>query len=105
MLSRLRTGGTLDLLVNNAGRDFLMPLLDANIKEAKKFFDVNFWSVLAVTQAFAPMVIKAKGVVANHSSIVANLAITWGGRKPPATLSCILVPSIPRFVSVILRAT
>ncbi|KAI0180525.1 putative short-chain dehydrogenase/reductase [Hypoxylon sp. FL1284] len=74
-----RTGGTLDILVNNAGSDFLMPLLDANIKEAKKFFDVNFWSVLAVTQAFSPMVVKAKGVIVNHSSIVWNLAIAWGG--------------------------
>lgn len=51
-----QTGGTLDILVNNAGVDFLMPLLDANIDEAKKAFDVNFWGLLAVTQAFAPMV-------------------------------------------------
>ncbi|KAI1131763.1 putative short-chain dehydrogenase/reductase [Nemania abortiva] len=74
-----RTGGTLDLLINNAGRDFLMPLLDVDIKEAKEFFDVNFWSVLAVTQAFAPMVIKAKGIILNHSSVVWNLSIAWGG--------------------------
>ncbi|RYP66469.1 hypothetical protein DL770_008791 [Monosporascus sp. CRB-9-2] len=51
---RKRTGGTLDMLVNNAGRDFLIPLLDTDVEEAKMFFDVNFWSVLAVTQAFAP---------------------------------------------------
>ncbi|KAI0891083.1 putative short-chain dehydrogenase/reductase [Annulohypoxylon nitens] len=76
---RERTGGTLDLLINNAGRDYIMPLLDVDIKEAKKYFDLNFWSVLAVTQAFAPMVIKAKGVIANHTSIVWNLAICWGG--------------------------
>ncbi|KAK8092051.1 hypothetical protein PG997_002412 [Apiospora hydei] len=74
-----RTGGTLDILVNNAGRDFLMPLLDVNIGEAKKHFDVNFWSVLAVTQAFAPMLIAAQGVIVNHSSVVWNLAIAWGG--------------------------
>lgn len=76
-----RTGGTLDMLVNNAGRDFVMPLLDTNIKEAKKVFDVNFWSVLAVTQAFAPMVIKAKGVIVNHSSIGWNLTIAWLGTQ------------------------
>ncbi|KAI0376485.1 hypothetical protein F5Y04DRAFT_285923 [Hypomontagnella monticulosa] len=34
--------------------------------DAKKYFDSNFWGVLAVTQAFAPMVIRAKGVIANH---------------------------------------
>ncbi|RYP01783.1 hypothetical protein DL764_006070 [Monosporascus ibericus] len=76
---RKRSGGTLDMLVNNAGRDFLMPLLDTDVEDAKKFFDVNFWSVLAVTQAFAPMLIKAKGVIVNHSSIVWNLLIPWGG--------------------------
>ncbi|KAI1159137.1 putative short-chain dehydrogenase/reductase [Nemania serpens] len=74
-----RTGGTLDILVNNASRDFLMPLLDVNINEAKEFFDVNFWAALAVTQAFAPMVIKSKGIILNHSSVVWNLAIAWGG--------------------------
>ncbi|KAH9892279.1 putative short-chain dehydrogenase/reductase [Xylariomycetidae sp. FL2044] len=76
---RERTGGTLDVLVNNAGRDFLMPLLDVDIAEAKRTFDVNFWSVLAVTQAFAPMVIEARGVVVNHTSVVWSLAIAWGG--------------------------
>lgn len=76
---RERTGGSLDMLVNNAGRDFLMPLLDVNISEAKNHFDVNFWSVLAVTQAFAPMVIKSRGVIVNQSSVVWNLAIAWGG--------------------------
>ncbi|GAW17837.1 hypothetical protein ANO14919_073040 [Xylariales sp. No.14919] len=74
-----RTGGTLDILINNAGRDFLMPLLDVNIKEAKEFFDINFWGALAVTQAFAPMVIKSKGIILNHSSVVWNLGIAWGG--------------------------
>ncbi|KAI1370113.1 putative short-chain dehydrogenase/reductase [Hypoxylon crocopeplum] len=76
---RSRTGGTLDILVNNAGRDFVMPLLDADIDEAKKLFDVNFWSMLVITQAFSPMLIKAKGVIVNHGSIVWNLFIPWGG--------------------------
>lgn len=76
---REHTGGTLDVLINNAGRDFIMPLLDVNIHDAKKHLDTNFWSVLAVTQAFAPLVIKAKGVVVNHSSVAWNLAIAWGG--------------------------
>ncbi|KAJ3554840.1 hypothetical protein NPX13_g10501 [Xylaria arbuscula] len=60
--------GKLDILINNAGCDFLMPLLDVNIEEAKRFFDVNFWGALAVTQAFSPMIIKAKGIILNYSS-------------------------------------
>ena len=78
-----RTGSSLDMLVNDAGRDFLMPLLDVDIGEAKKHFDVNFWSLLAVTQAFAPMLIKAKGVTLKQSSVVWNLAIAWGGMSQP----------------------
>ena len=77
---RKRTGGTLDILINNAGSDFLMPLLDVDIEEARKYFDVNFWGVFAVTQAFAPMVVNAKGVIVNHSSVVWNLYIPWGGK-------------------------
>lgn len=76
---RRRTGGTLDILVNNAGRDLTMPLLDVNIKEARELFDVNFWSVLTVTQAFAPMVVKAKGVIVNHSSISNGVPVPWNG--------------------------
>ncbi|KAJ2995437.1 hypothetical protein NUW58_g1274 [Xylaria curta] len=57
----------LDLLINNAGRDFLMSLLDVNINEAKEFFGINFWGVLADTQAFAHMLIKAKGIILNHN--------------------------------------
>lgn len=36
-----RTGGTLDVLVNNAGADFVIPLLDTSIDEAKKLYDLN----------------------------------------------------------------
>ncbi|KAK9236561.1 hypothetical protein V1525DRAFT_345839, partial [Lipomyces kononenkoae] len=57
-----RTGETLDVLVNNAGADFVMPLLDVTLDEAKKLYDVNVWSMLATTKAFAPMLIKAKGM-------------------------------------------
>ena len=31
----------LDILVNNAGMTFLMPVVDVNIAEAKKTFDLN----------------------------------------------------------------
>ncbi|KAL8910994.1 MAG: hypothetical protein Q9171_003763 [Xanthocarpia ochracea] len=31
------TGGKLDVLVNNAGRLCVMPLLDTDVEEAKKF--------------------------------------------------------------------
>ncbi|KAI1284108.1 putative short-chain dehydrogenase/reductase [Xylaria sp. FL0933] len=69
----------LDILINNAGSDFLMPILDADIEKAKRFFDVNFWSVPAVTQAFADLIIKARGVIVNCSSVLWNIPTPWAG--------------------------
>lgn len=74
-----RTGGKLDVLINNAGVETQSPLLDVDIEEAKRLYDVNVWGVLAVTQAFAPLLIEAKGVIANQSSIDAALSMVWAG--------------------------
>lgn len=41
------TGGKLDVLVNNAGVEFVSPLLDVDITEAKRLYDVNVWGPLA----------------------------------------------------------
>ena len=38
-----------------------MPILDIDLERAKKQYEVNFWGVLAVTQAFFPMLRAAKG--------------------------------------------
>lgn len=75
-----RTGGTLDVLVNNAGMGLCRPLLDTDIDEAKKVYDLNVWGVIAMTQAFAPMLVKAKGVVLNLSSVAACFTFAWSGR-------------------------
>jgi NAD(P)-dependent dehydrogenase (short-subunit alcohol dehydrogenase family) len=82
-----RTGGTLDVLVNNAGMGLCGPLLDTDIDEAKKVYDLNVWGVIAMTQAFAPMLVKAKGVVCNISSVAACFTFAWAGMHLP------LVPS------------
>lgn len=77
-----KTGGTLDILINNAGRNHFMPVLDININEAKRIFDTNFWGALAVTQAFAPLVIKAKGTIVNIGSISGHVNVLHMGRFP-----------------------
>ncbi|KAI0910395.1 putative short-chain dehydrogenase/reductase [Ustulina deusta] len=71
------TGGTLDVLVNNAGADYVMPLLDIKLEQARKVFELNFWSVFNMTQAFAPMLIEAKGAICNISSTAAALPLAW----------------------------
>lgn len=67
------TGGGLDVLVNNSGGGLTLPGLDVPIEEGKKLFDLNFWAPLAMLQAFAPLLIKAKGCLVNNSSANAHL--------------------------------
>ncbi|KAH0377665.1 hypothetical protein KCU92_g9112, partial [Aureobasidium melanogenum] len=73
------TGGTLDVLVNNAGMMFVMPLLDTSIEESKKLYSVNVWGLLAVTQAFAPMLVKSQGTILNIASIAGAVRMAWQG--------------------------
>ncbi|KAI4141704.1 MAG: hypothetical protein LQ340_007565 [Diploschistes diacapsis] len=72
-----KTGGSLDYLVNNSGSGYIMPVLDTDIATAKAMFDVNLWGLLAVTQAFAPLLIAAQGMIVNISSIAMMLQPTW----------------------------
>lgn len=69
----------LDVLVNNSGVGYVMPLLDIDLEESKKLFDVNFWGVLAVTQAFASLLIDAKGSVVNISSLAGEIYTPYRG--------------------------
>jgi len=62
-------GSGLDILVNSAGRGYVTPLLDADLAEAKRVFDVNVWGALAMVQAFGAMLREKKGCVANVGSI------------------------------------
>lgn len=63
------TDGKIDFLINNAAYAYFMPLLDVDISRAKKQYDVNVWGLLAVTQAFFPLLRATKGIVVNQSSI------------------------------------
>jgi NAD(P)-dependent dehydrogenase (short-subunit alcohol dehydrogenase family) len=74
------TGGSLDVLVNNAGADHTLPLLDTPIDEAKALYDLNVWAPLALMQAFAPMIIKPQGAICNISSVSAICNFAWAGR-------------------------
>lgn len=70
------TGGRLDVLVNNSGGGIFAPALDTSIEDGKKLFDLNFWAPMAMLQAFAPLLIKAKGYVVNNTS--ANAIVPMG---------------------------
>jgi NAD(P)-dependent dehydrogenase (short-subunit alcohol dehydrogenase family) len=76
---REATGGSLDYLVNNAGAAYPVAVLDAKLATAKRLFDVNFWAVIAVTQAFAPLLKVAQGTVLNISSAATKINIPFMG--------------------------
>ena len=68
----------LDILVNNAGMAFLMPVVDVNIAEAKKTFDLNVWSYIAVTKAFLPLLLKSpKGMTVNQTSVAGSFTVPF----------------------------
>lgn len=75
-----QTGGTLNYLVCNAGRNHFMPILDENLDTVKEMFDINFYGPLAITQAFAPLLIKAKGMAVYTTSISGYCNVPYMGK-------------------------
>ena len=65
------TRGTLNVLLNNAGAQYMMPISDLSIPDAKKIFDLNVWSCISTIQAFIPLLMRAKdgAMVVNHTSV------------------------------------
>ncbi len=72
-------GRGLDVLINNAGHGFIGPLVEVDLTAARELFEVNFWGLLSVTQAFAPLLIRAHGTIVNISSTGAIVHTPWLG--------------------------
>ena len=73
------TDGTLDILFNNAGRYSVGPFLHLDIEDMRKLFDVDFFAVAAMTQAFTPMLLASRGMVVNHASVMSFLHTPGAG--------------------------
>jgi len=71
------TGGTLDILVNNSGLGYAMPLLDADIAEVKRVFETNVVGIIITTKAFASLSIEAKGTIVNIGSVTGIVPLPW----------------------------
>jgi len=78
------TGGTLDILINNAGRGHYMPFLHLDLRKARDLFELNVWSYLEVTQAFLPLLMKnaSPAPTGKKSLLVNNTSISSVLRTP-----------------------
>jgi 1-acylglycerone phosphate reductase len=79
-----RDCGTLEYLANNAGTGYHMPISDLNINEARKLFDLNVWSYVAMTQTFLPLLIAVKRTAINQTSLTAMGPIPFLGWYNPS---------------------
>lgn len=75
-----QTGGTLNYLISNAGRNHFMPILDEDLDTVRNLFEINFYGPLALTQAFTPLLIKAKGMAVFVTSIAGYCNIPYMGK-------------------------
>ncbi len=73
-----RTNGSLDYLVNNAGRNYTIPALDVDFDEVQTTFETNVFSVMRMCQAFAPLLIQAKGTVIQIGSVAGEIPYVFG---------------------------
>ncbi|KAH8648556.1 hypothetical protein BX600DRAFT_475442 [Xylariales sp. PMI_506] len=75
----------LDALLNNAGAGYSMPFLDLDLQKLRDLFELNVISVVAVTQAFAPLLLASPrgggggggGLVINVTSISAVFGLPF----------------------------
>ena len=91
--SSLPDGEGLNMLINNAAGNYTMPIADVSLDEAKKLFDLNVWSQIAVTQAFLPLLLRSttttttssasdrptQAMIVNHTSVGSVTAIPFQG--------------------------
>lgn len=73
-----RTGGTLDYLVNNAGRNYTVPALDVEIDEIRTTFETNVFAVMRMCQTFSPLLIEAKGAIVQIGSLAGIMPYVFG---------------------------
>lgn len=71
------TGRGLDVLVNNAGIEYVQPALDVDIAVAQRMLDINLWGPLRTIQAFADLLIASRGRIVNVSSTASVIYSPW----------------------------
>ncbi|KAH8099250.1 oxidoreductase [Cristinia sonorae] len=76
----ITTEGRVDILVNNAGATLPGPLLDVTLEQARRAFETNTLSTLAVCKTVIPhMARRSRGLVINVSSVMGEIPTPWMG--------------------------
>ena len=65
------TGGKLNVLLNNSGQAFPMPIVDASLQASRELFDLNVWAAVEMIQAFLPLLLRSApdALIVNNTSI------------------------------------
>jgi len=72
------TDGKLHYLINNAGRNYTVPATDIDMAEVEETFATNVFGVMRMCQAFAPLLIEAKGTIVQIGSIAGIMPYVFG---------------------------
>ncbi|KAM0335287.1 hypothetical protein ACHAQA_000332 [Verticillium albo-atrum] len=71
------SGRQLDVLVNNAGGGYAMPVLDIDIDQAKALYETNVWGPIRVIQGFSAQLIASRGRVVNLNTCGIAISVPW----------------------------
>ncbi|KAL8768479.1 MAG: hypothetical protein Q9209_005270 [Squamulea sp. 1 TL-2023] len=73
-----RTDGKLDYLVNNAGRNYTVPAIEAEPSEIQSVFATNLFAVMRLCQTFMPLLRRSKGTIVQIGSVAGVIPYAWG---------------------------
>ncbi|CAJ2500715.1 Uu.00g035680.m01.CDS01 [Anthostomella pinea] len=88
-------GHGLDVLVNNAGFEYVQPALDVDIAAGQRMMNVNLWGPLRTIQAFADFLIASRGRIVNAASKAALNALSETLRLELAPFGVSVVTILP----------
>lgn len=77
------TGGTLHLLINNAGRGLSGPAVTASMADVRQLFETNVFGLMACTQAFITLLVNTAERDKTLRPRIVNVGSVAGIRSTP----------------------